>query len=465
MRRTPFLFLAVVSLLACGHASAATRPRYGGTLRIETRASLAALDPASLPSGPGGRALAGKLFFLVGDRLVRIDRHGHVRPSLATAWRSAAGYKIWTFDLRRGVKFQDGKPLLARDVVVALSARHPHWQLRAVGMRVSIRLPQPEPNLLLTLALAEDSILRTGPDGMVIGTGPFRVTKFTPQQVTLTANNGDWRGRPFLNGVEILMGRPLREQWIDLELGRADVIELSPDRVVRATENGVQVWTSKPDELVALEFERGQPAAQNAALRQALAGTVSRAALRNVLLQKQGQVAKSILPGWLSGYAFLFSRPSAVTQAATAAAPPGGWPQLSLAYDANDPLLASFAARISVDARAVGIRLNLQPQVPGTTASADVRLIRQPIESLDPAVALRQIVAALGLQQLVSVPAGGNPVKLYDVEQSLVSTHWVIPLVDLPEIYGLGSEVKDWMPPSVTLAGGWRLAEVWKERD
>lgn len=464
MRRIPFLFLAAVSLLACGRAAAATRPRYGGTLRIETRASLSALDPAKLPTDPGGRALAEKLLFLVGNRLVRIERSGRVRPSLAVAWRAFRGGRIWTFNLRTGVKFQDGKPLLARDVAAALGALHPQWHVRAAGMRVTIRLPRPEPDLLLTLALAENSILRMGPSGLVVGTGPFRLTKLTPNRITLTANDGDWRGRPFLNAVDIRTGRALREQWIDLELGRADVIQIPPDRVHRATENDVHIWTSEPNELVALVFEQGQSAVQDAALRQALAGGVSRAALRNVLLQKQGQVARSILPGWLSGYAFLFSQPSPPAQP-PAAAPSGGWPKLSLAYDANDPLLASFAARISVDARAVGIQLDLKPQAPGTTASADVRLVRQPIESLVPAVALRQIVTALGLQQMVAVPPEGHPKKLFAAEQSLLSSHWAIPLVDLPEIYGLGSDVKDWMPPPVTLAGGWRLAEVWKEPD
>jgi peptide/nickel transport system substrate-binding protein len=467
MRRTPFLFLAAVSLLlSCGHAAAATRPLYGGTLRIETRARIASLDPARLPADPGGLSLAEKLFFLVGDRLVRIDRRGRVRPSLATGWHASAGDRRWTFDLRPGVKFQDGKPLVARDVVAALVARHPHWSLRAADMQVSIRLPRPAPHLLLALALAENSILRMGQDGIVIGTGPFRVARFTPGRISLAANDGDWRGRPFLDGVEILMGRATREQWIDLELGRADVVEIPPDRVHRTRQSHVRVWSSEPDELVALVFDRSRPAAQDAAARQALANGVNRAALRDVLLQKQGTVARSILPAWLSGYAFLFAPPPTPASASAAGPAPAAapaLPSLTLAYDSSDPLLASFAARIAVDARAVGIRLQLEPQAPGAKAPADVRLVRQPIESLDPASALRRMVSALGLGDTVTVPGDANPEALYTTEQSIVSSHWVIPLVDVPELYGVSSSVMDWMPPEVTPAGGWRLAEVWKE--
>ena len=69
----------------------------------------------------------------------------------------------------------------------------------------------------------------------------------------------------------------------------------------------------------------------------------------------------------------------------------------------------------------------------------------------------------MGLSKQITMPAGDSPAALYAAEQSLVSTHWVIPLVDLPEIYGLSPRVQDWMPPAVTASGGWRLGEVWKE--
>jgi peptide/nickel transport system substrate-binding protein len=457
MRHTPFLFLAAVSLVACASASAgaATRPRYGGTLRVETRARIASLDPADLPSDPGGIALAGKLLFLVGDRLVSIDQRGRVRPSLATRWQSARGDKEWTFDLREGVKFQDGAPLVGRDVVAALAAVHPDWRLSVTGMQVRIDLPQSAPDLPLDLALAENSILRAGQNGLATGTGRFRVTEFTPDHVTLAANADDWQGRPFLDGVEILMGRAPREQWIDLELGRADIVEIPPDQVHRATESHVTLWSSQPAEVVALVFDPARPAAENARARQAVAGGVNRAALRDVLLQKQGEVAQSLLPEWLTGYAFLFAPPARTSAA-------GALPALTLAYDASDPVLTSFAGRISLDARTAGIQLKLQPQAAGAPP-ADVRLVREPITSLDAAEALSRMVSALGLSRQVTLPASGLPEQLYAAEQGLVGSNWVIPLVDLPEIYGLSSRVEDWMPPAVGLAGGWGLEEVWKE--
>jgi peptide/nickel transport system substrate-binding protein len=456
MRRIPLLLLAAVSLLTGWHATAATRPRYGGTLIVETGARLAALDPAKLPADLAGRALAEKLFFLVGDRLDRLDTLGRPHPSLATAWRMGGRGRVWSFTLRKDVKFQDGRPLTEQDVMASLAPLHPGWRLRVRAGRLEIVLPQPDPDLLLQLALAENSILHTGANGLVIGTGPFRLAQFTSDRVILAANDADWRGRPFLDGVQVLLGRAPREQWIDLELGRADVVEVPPDGVRRAQEGHVRLWTSRPQEMVALAFEPDRAEAGNDSVRQALAAAVNRAALHNVLLQKQGVVANAILPEWLSGYAFLFSA------AVAPPAPAGNSPPLTLAYDGSDALLKSFAGRIAVDARAAGIEIRLQPQAAGA-APADVQLVRERIESLVPRVALEKLVAAMGLSKEITMPDDDSPAALYAAERSLISEHWVIPLVDLPEIYGLGPHVEDWMPPEVTLAGGWRLGDVWKE--
>ncbi|HJT90236.1 MAG TPA: hypothetical protein VJ732_20335, partial [Bryobacteraceae bacterium] len=60
-------------------------------------------------------------------------------------------------------------------------------------------------------------------------------------------------GRPFLDSVEIQMGRPLRDQAIDLELGKADVVELALNEVRRAVA-GRRIWISAPVRLVALVF-------------------------------------------------------------------------------------------------------------------------------------------------------------------------------------------------------------------
>ena len=110
-------------------------------------------------------------------------------------------------------------------------------------------------------------------------------------------------GRPFLDSVEIQLARPLREQALDLEVGKADLVELGPNEIRRAPA-GRKTWSSQPVRVIALVFG---PHVEDARIREALALAVDRATIWSVLLQRQGEVSAALLPQWLSGYAFVFS--------------------------------------------------------------------------------------------------------------------------------------------------------------
>jgi len=63
-------------------------------------------------------------------------------------------------------------------------------------------------------------------DGTLVGTGPFAIARWEPgKSATLRANADYWGGRPYLDSIEIGMGQTLRQQTLDLELGKADAIE------------------------------------------------------------------------------------------------------------------------------------------------------------------------------------------------------------------------------------------------
>jgi hypothetical protein len=50
---------------------------------------------------------------------------------------------------------------------------------------------------------------------------------------------------------------------------------------------------------------------------------------------------------------------------------------------------------------------------------------------------------------------------VYQAEQKLLDRSIVVPLVHLPEIYGLGERVGTWNAASVRPSGGWNFADVW----
>ncbi|HVN07011.1 MAG TPA: ABC transporter substrate-binding protein [Bryobacteraceae bacterium] len=428
MRPLHWLPLAVLSAAAlCG---AATRPHYGGTLRIEMRS-------ATPDSGP----LASLAF----ETLVRLDASGVAQPCLAVSWQHDTAFRRWQFNLRPGVRFHDGSPLSAAAVVASLEEALPGMALGGNGETVTIRADRPVPDLLLVLA--HDARIM-GRDNL--GTGPFRLTAFDPgHHAAFAANEDYWGGRPFLDAIDIQLGRALRDQFADLELGKIDVAELAPADVRRASAHGRAIWTSGAVNLIALRC------APDSRLCEALALSIDRAAMHTVLLQKQGEITAALLPQWISGYAFAFpteqdlARARSLTTALQAAAR-----TVSLSYDPAIPASRALADRIAVNARDAGITV----QVSAQNAQAALRLAEIRLPSVSPARALTALAAALKLE----TPATAFTVAaLYDAERKLLDGDRVIPLFYVPDEYGAAARVRVYAPPPVTRAGEWRFENVW----
>src|SRR6476646_7399399 len=99
--------------------AAATRPtarKAGGTLRVGSPSADGSLEPPLLQS-LGALAVS----HMAGEQLVFADKNSVLHPQLATAWQPSNGAKSWTFKLRPGVKFQDGTPMTADDVVATFN--------------------------------------------------------------------------------------------------------------------------------------------------------------------------------------------------------------------------------------------------------------------------------------------------------------------------------------------------------
>jgi peptide/nickel transport system substrate-binding protein len=456
MRLSAWLPLAALSALAvCG---AATRPHYGGTLRVEMRAAPAAIDPAVVDAAP----LASLLF----ETLVRLDEAGTPQPCLAVSWQHDSAWKRWQFHLRPGVKFQDGSPLTAAAVAASLQAALPGVALTATGDAVTIRANHPLPDLLLDLA-HNGLVFAQSAEGGWLGTGPFRPTAFEPGRRALFAANDDyWGGRPFLDAIDVQLGRGLRDQLLDLELGKADVVEVGPTDLRRASDHGKTVWSSAAVNLIAIVFAPDAPGVSGRAddprLREALALSIGRAAMHSVLLQKQGEPTAALLPQWISGYAFAFPMaPDLARARALANALPPAARALTLTYDPSMRAARSLAERVAVNARDAGLAVQVSPQNP----RADARLAEVRLVSLNPARALVGLAAAFGLQDLAApAPAASDaasPAALYESERKLLEGFRTIPLFQLPVLYGVGSRVRVYAPPPITSLGDWRFDNVW----
>ena len=421
------VFLVLVGTCAWGR----TRPHYGGSLRVEI-----AGDPWQGPGGPARR--------LVLDGLTALDANGLVSPALAVEWQSDSGDHRWQFHLRPGVHFHDGSPLNAAAVVMALNtacpANCPWTAVRAVGSAVVFASDSPMPNL--PALLASDAYLialtRTA-DGQTpvnpIGTGPFQFASLSNGLLTLTANESCWQGRPFLDEIVITGNRPIRDQWLDLSVGRTDIAEVPPQELRQAQQQHLAVVVSPPVELLALEVSDAG-ALGNAVLRAAIAESVDRSALFNVIFQKQGEITASLLPQSLTGYAFLFSADRDLNKANELR---GGLapPPLTLAAD-GDGTMQLAAQRIALNLREAGF--NVQVANAHNAPHADLALRKLPLEGAAPAAVLENLLRGAG----ENVPvAGRNPNALFRAEHDVLDLKTLIPLLDLPRAWAIGSRVRD----------------------
>src|SRR5690349_14147746 len=110
MQRHATLISGAVSAIALAILAFAT-PVAAADLRIGIGAEATTLDPHYYNLNPN-MEIDDHLY----DYLVAFDAKGKLIPGLATAWRSIDD-TTWEFDLRKGVKFHDGSPFTAADVV------------------------------------------------------------------------------------------------------------------------------------------------------------------------------------------------------------------------------------------------------------------------------------------------------------------------------------------------------------
>lgn len=177
------------------------------------------------------------------DTLVRLNpRTMKIEPSLATSWETSQDGRIWTFHLRRGVRFHDGTPLDADAVVFTffrqMDPANPNrlqdfplfagifTYLKAVrkidSQQVQFILSEPFFPFLATLTVdcaaivSPSAVKKAGANFAThpVGTGPFKLSSWLKnRRLVLTANREYWGGRPSV------------DEYIDTIEPRSEILE------------------------------------------------------------------------------------------------------------------------------------------------------------------------------------------------------------------------------------------------
>ena len=479
MRRLLLQLFAIssVALTAAG-GFASSRPRYGGAVRVLLHDRVMSIDPLSDEDHPATRDRLAALAF---ETLTEIDAQGRLRPGLAVTWHADQAKRVWQFRLRLA-NFQDGTVLTAADAAASLAKSNPAWKYSAPDRQtLMIETSAAVQQMPEMLALRRYAIVKRQVENnatVLIGTGGYKLTQWQAgERAQFTANEDYWGGRPFADTIEFQMGSSLREQLMDRQLGGYAATELSVDQIRAIEQNNQTVNLSRPADLLAIVFLQpdsgGRPGKKpvDARVRQALGLAINRAAISNVIFQHKGIPASGLLPQWLTGYEFMFSGAADINRAKELRADAAAFVVISpiaLAYDFSDPLAKLAAERIAVDAREAGIavqpyaELHINSKAARASINADAVLLRAPLQSFDPAVALAARADDLGLPQenIPAIYGATRAEDLLEIERKIIESNRVLPIAHVPQVLWLNNTAHNWQQRA---SGAWDLDQLWVE--
>jgi hypothetical protein len=310
--------------------------------------------------------------------------------------------------------------------------------VRAVGSSIVFTSDSPVPNLPDLLAsdlflISQPGTASAASPAQPVGTGFFQVSQLSGNTVILTANDACWQGRPFLDQITITSHRTIHDQWLDLALGRADIVEVPAEQRKQAEQQHLVVITSKPVSVLVLQLSDSGTLA-NPNLRSAVAYAVDRSAVFNVIFQKQGQLAASLVPNAISGYGFLFPIDRDLNKASQVR---GGLNSGTISLSAvGDGLMQLTAQRLVLNLREAGFDLRID--APGSQKYSDILLRTLPVGGSEPNGVLGRLLLAAGQPPAVS---SQDPQFSFRAEQEILNQHLIVPLIDLPRAYAISGRV------------------------
>lgn len=308
-------------------------------LTIGSATEPSAIDPLFSRTG-NNQNIAQQVF----DRLLTTDAHIQARPALAASWKNIDPL-TWQVSLRPGVKFSDGAPLTAADVIFSLTRARDvpnspapfSGNVAAIAsmtalddLTIEFKTKTPTPNFMeqigfvyiLEKKAAEGASLADYNSGKAaIGTGPYTFVSWTPgDNLKLAANPDYWGGKPAWDHVTIKFISNDASRVAALRSGAVDLIDAVPPGDVKSIEaaGGLKVYSIASARLIyiALDSQRdvspfvtdrnGKPLDRNPLkdprVRQALSMMINRPLIVDRILDGAGEPAGQLVPPGVAGY-------------------------------------------------------------------------------------------------------------------------------------------------------------------
>ena len=335
MLRTLRLALAALAILGLP-AAAATNER---EVSIGLQAAITSMDPHYHNLSPNN-----SMMLHVFEPLIKRDDNQKLVPGLATSWK-ALDDLTWEFKLRKNVRFHDGSPFTADDVVFTLKRvpnvpNSPSSFATFTKPIVDVKVVDPHtmvfktasPHVLLPSDLASVMIISKlhgekaatedyNSGKAAIGTGPYKLAEYVPnQRVVLKANYGYWGGEEPWDKVtfKILTNAAARVAALlsgDVQMietvPTADIGKLSTDKryalVDKVSNRVIYAHLNQRSDTAApfITGKDGKPLAKNPLkdprVRKALSIAINRDAIADRVMEKRAVPAGQLLPDFFFG--------------------------------------------------------------------------------------------------------------------------------------------------------------------
>ncbi|HDD52543.1 MAG TPA: peptide-binding protein, partial [Thermosulfidibacter takaii] len=190
--------------------------------------------------------------------LLKYDKDGNLTGDLAESWDVSKDGKVITFHPRKGVKWQDGKPFTARDVMFTFNKlRDPRVATPYSGdyleveraevvddytFRVYYKRPFAPALSSWTMGIIPEHLLKgedlntTRYNRHPVGTGPYKLVEWiTGQKLVLEANPGYFEGRPCIDRIIYRIIPDPSTMFMELKAGNLDYMGLTPFQYKRQT--------------------------------------------------------------------------------------------------------------------------------------------------------------------------------------------------------------------------------------
>jgi len=375
------------------------------------------LDPATVPD-----VITEEVMQYSFEGLTRFNDKNQIEPCLAESWDISPDGKVYTFHLRKNVKFHNGRVFAASDVKYSweralnphtASAQAANYLDGIVGLKDVVAGKSPD---LTGVTVVDDNTLKVQLDrgrayftGMLtmpqdyvvckeavaktdykvtkdsfVGTGPFRLDEYkTGQQLSFAANSDYWDGKPGIDRIEMPVILDPQTAYDNFKTNQVDIyshIQTTRYAIDRDNKTLQAEYHVGPEAAFSyLGFqENKQPVFKNADVRHAIALALDRPEIIRVAFKSVSTLATGVLPPGvpLSGPVpeqFSFDVKKAQELLAKAGYPGGkGFPSITLTYRQKNPEVESAAIIVRKNLKSnLGIDVTLSAREAGEFYTAE----------------------------------------------------------------------------------------------